>query len=307
MRADFPGRRISREQVGERTTYVARGRRDGANPQIAEADTPTQLGAMLEPTPLNTGRPNIARVYDYLLGGKDNYTADRAEAERLLVIYPRLPVLAQHNRMFLARAVAWLAGQGVRQFLDIGCGLPTAQNTHQVAQAAHPDCRVVYVDSDPVVVSHALALLAGTDVAAIRGDLANPEAILADPCLRNLINLAEPTAVVLAMILRFFDDADVRRIVATLAQAIAPGSYLVISIGSGDDQTGGRLAREYRAGTLHNHSPSQIVGFFDGLELVLPGLTDAATWIPGQPDRPTPTQSGGHILAGVARKPLTWI
>jgi SAM-dependent methyltransferase len=302
LRADFPGWRISREQVGERVSYLARGQHPGANPRIAEADTVMQLRAMLEPTPLDTSRPNIARVYDYWLGGKDNYAADRAEAERLLAIYPHLPKLARHNRLFLARAVAWLAGRGIRQFLDIGCGLPTAQNTHEIAQATRPDCRVVYVDSDPVVVSHARALLSDTDVTAIRADLADPGAILADPRLRNLIDLAEPTAVVLAMVLHFFDDDSARRIVATFAEAIAPGSYLVISVGSGDDRTGGRLAREYRAGTLHNHSPAQISGFFDGLDLVLPGLTDAATWVPGLPGQPPSPQIGGHILVGVARK-----
>ena len=169
LRADFPGWRISREQAGERVSYLACGQRPGANPRIAEADTPTQLRAKLEPTPLDASRPNIARVYDYWLGGKDNYAADRADAERLVAIYPHLPKLARHNRLFLARAVAWLAGRGIRQFLDIGCGLPTAQNTHQIAQATRPDCRVIYVDSDPVVVSHARALMSGTDVTAICG------------------------------------------------------------------------------------------------------------------------------------------
>jgi len=302
LRADFPGWRISREQVGERVSYLARGKRPGANPRIAEADTPTQLRTMLEPTPLDTSQPNIARVYDYWLGGKDNYAADRAAAQRLVAIYPHLPKLARHNRLFLARAVAWLDGRGIRQFLDIGCGLPTAQNTHEIAQATRPDCRIIYIDSDPVVVSHARALLSDTDVTALRGDLGDPEVILADPRLWDLINLAEPTAKVLAMVLHFFDDDSARRIVATFAEAVAPGSYLVISVGSGDDQTGGRLAREYRAGTLHNHSPAQISGFFDGLDLVLPGLTDAATWVPGLPGQPLSPQIGGHILVGVARK-----
>ena len=114
-----------------------------------------------------------SRIYDYVLGGKDNYAADRAEAERLVAIYPQLPRLARHNRLFLVRAVTWLAGRGIRQFLDIGCGLPTAQNTHQIAQAARSDCRVAYVDSDPVVVTHARALLSGAGVTAVPGDLAD--------------------------------------------------------------------------------------------------------------------------------------
>ena len=165
----------------------------GGVPQTGELEAP-------EPTAVDAGRPNIARVYDYLLGGKDNYAADRAETARLIEVFPLLPVRARQNRLFLARAVTWLAGQGVRQFVDIGCGLPTAQNTHQVARAAHPDCRVAYVDRDPVVVSHARALLSGTGVIALQGDLADPDAILADPVLQRLIRLAEPVAVIVAMV-----------------------------------------------------------------------------------------------------------
>ena len=190
-----------------------------------------------------------------LPSGKDNYAADRAEASRLIGVFPLLPVRARQNRLFLATAVTWLAGQGVRQFVDIGCGLPTAQNTHQVAQAAHPDCRVAYVDRDPVVVSHARALLSGTGVIALQGDLADPDAILADPALEGLITLAEPVAVILAMVLHFLDAATACGITAAITRAIAPGSYVVISAGSGDEQTGGRLAREYQAGTLYNHFP----------------------------------------------------
>jgi O-methyltransferase involved in polyketide biosynthesis len=253
--------------------------------------------------PLDTSRPNIARVYDYWLGGKDNYAADRAEADRLLAIYPLLAQLARQNRLFLARAVHWLAGQGVRQFVDVGCGLPTAPNTHQVAQAANPDCRVVYVDRDPVVASHARALLAGPAVAAIRGDLATPDVILADPELRDVIDLAEPVAVVLAMVLHFFDAATTRSIVAAFASTLAPGSYVVISVGSGDEQTGGALVREYQAGTLYNHSTAQIAGFFDGLDLVPPGLAEAWEWTPEADELPPPDSSGGHILAGIGRKP----
>ena len=258
----------------------------------------------IEPTLFDPSKPNIARVYDYWLGGKDNYAADRAEAERLIAIYPRLPLLARQSRLFLARAVRWLAEQGVTQFLDLGCGLPTGQNTHQIAQAVHADCRVVYVDADPVVVSHARALLCGPGVIAIHGDLTKPDAILADLReRRDPINLAEPTAVILAMVLHFFDAATARGIVAAFARAVTPSSYLVLSVGSGDEQIGGALVREYQAGTLYNHSFAQIAGFLDGLELIPPGLTDAISWMPTSPGQPPPAQTGGHILAGVARKP----
>ena len=270
---------------------------DGA-PSAGELEVP-------EPTAVDAGRPNIARVYDYLLSGKDNYAADRAEAARLIEVFPLLPVRARQNRLFLARAVTWLAGQGIRQFVDIGCGLPTANNTHQLARAAHPDCRVAYVDQDPVVVSHAHALLSGTGVIALQGDLADPDAILADPALQRLIRPGEPTAVIVALVMHFFDAATARGIAAAITRAIAPGSYVVISAGSGDEQTGGRLAREYQAGTLYNHSPAQIGAFYDGLDLIPPGLADAMAWVPG-PAAPLRSRlRGGHILAGVGRKAAT--
>jgi SAM-dependent methyltransferase len=264
--------------------------------------TPTERRT-IEPTLFDPSKPNIARVYDYWLGGKDNYAADRAEAERLIAVYPRLPLLARQSRLFLARAVQWLAKQGATQFLDLGCGLPTGQNTHEIAQAVHSDCRVVYVDADPVVLTHARALLRGPGVTAIHGNLAEPGAILADLRARHLINLAEPTVIILAMVLHFFDAATAHDIVATFARAVTPGSYFVLSVGSGDEQTGDALAREYQAGTLYNHSLAQIAAFLEDLEPIPPGVTDAVAWMPGSPGQPPPPQSGGHILADVARKP----
>jgi SAM-dependent methyltransferase len=256
-----------------------------------------------EPALFDTSTPNIARVYDYWLGGKDNYAADRAEAERLIAVYPRLAFLARQSRLFLARAVQWLAKQGVTQFLDLGCGLPTGMNTHEIAQAVHPDCRVVYADADPIVVAHARALLQAPGVTAIRGDMAEPDAILAEVRAQRLVNLTESAAVIFAMVLHFFDAVTASDIVATVARALAPGSYIVFSVGSGDEETGDALTREYQAGPLYNHSFKQIVTFAEGLELVLPGVTDAMTWMPGSPSQPPPPQSGGRILAGVARKP----
>jgi SAM-dependent methyltransferase len=253
---------------------------------------------------LDTSRPNIARVYDYWLGGKENFEADREEAERLLRIYPDLPRLAQENRLFLRRAVHWLAADcGVRQFLDIGSGLPTVSNTHEVAQAAAPDSKVAYVDKDPVVVRHADALLAdGHDVIAVRGDAADPAAILADPRVNTLVQPGRPYAVILAAVLHFFPLAAARRIITEFADLAAPGSYLIISVGS----SGGRLAREYAAGTLHDHSLDEIRTLLTGLEIIdPPGLVDALHWVPRTP-APAPTRSGGRILmmlAAVARTP----
>jgi SAM-dependent methyltransferase len=250
---------------------------------------------------LDTSRPNVARVYDYWLGGKDNFPADRQEAERMLQIYPNLRTLAQENRQFLRRAVHWLAAdRGIRQFLDVGSGLPTARNTHEVAQAAAPGAVVAYVDSDPAVVQQAQELLAdGHDVIAVRGNAADPAAILADPRVSTLIQASRPYAVILAAVLHFFALPQARRIVTEFAGLAAPGSYLVISVGSG----GSRMASEYSAGALHYHTPQEIRTLLSGLEIIdPPGLVDAANWAPGSPAQ-APVGSGAHVLAAVARMP----
>jgi hypothetical protein len=251
---------------------------------------------------IDTSRPNIARVYDYWLGGKDNFAADRYEGDRLLVINPDLRRLARANRRFLATAVHWLAAEcGIRQFLDLGSGLPAATgNTHEIAQKASPDCRVAYLDIDPVAVAHAGALLAtSTAVQAAQGDLADPDAVLSDSMVRRVIDLGQPVAVVLAMVLHFFPQDTAARIVAGYTAAVPPGSYVVISCGSGDEA----LAREYRSGALYNHTREQIRQFFTGLELIdPPGLVGARAWQPDTPVAP-PSADGGHVLAGVARKP----
>jgi hypothetical protein len=248
----------------------------------------------------DVSRPNIARVYDYWLGGKDNFASDRHEGDRLLAINPDLPRLARDNRRFLATAVYWLAAEcGIHQFLDLGSGLPATSNTHEIAQNASPSCRVAYLDIDPVAVAHADALLAtSTAVQAVRGDLADPDAVLSDNKVRQVIDLGQPVAVVLAMVLHFFPQETAARIAASYAAAIPPGSYVVISCGSGDEV----LAREYRPGALYNHTREQIRQFFAGLELAdPPGLVDARAWQPDTPAVP-PSADGGHVLAGVARK-----
>lgn len=180
--------------------------------------------------------------------------------------------------------------------------LPTARNTHDVAQAAAPDSKVAYVDKDPMVVLHADALLAGGhDVIAVRGDAAEPAAILADPRVSTLIQPGRPCAVILAAVLHFFPLAVARRIITELAGLAAPGSYLIISVGS----SGSKLAREYAAGTLHDHSPDEIRTLLTGLEMIdPPGLVDAVHWAPRTP-APAPAYAGGRILAAVARMPGT--
>jgi SAM-dependent methyltransferase len=249
--------------------------------------------------------PNVARVWDYLVGGKDHYPADRAEAERLLEIEPDLRIFARANRLFLNQAVHWLAARcGIRQFLDLGCGLPLAAgNIHEVAQAVSPACRVVYVDRDPVAAVHAAAMLAnGSDlVGAMQADLADPAAVLSRPEVTGTLDLTRPVAVIFGMVLHFQCAAEAAKIVAGYMGALAGGSYVVISCGSGDEATGGRLAAEYQPDRLRNHTPEQIAGFLDGLTVIPPGVADVWSWAPGVVCAP-PSLDGAHVLVAVARK-----
>jgi len=236
---------------------------------------------------------------DYWLGGKDNYAADRAEAERLLRIYPPLHAMARENRAFLARAVTWAAEQGVSQFLDLGAGLPTVQNTHQAARAVNPAAAVAYVDTDPMVLAHARALLATSDcVTAVAADLRDPAAVLADPGLRAVIDPARPVAVLLGAVLHFLDANAARQVTAGYAQVMTPGSCLVISVARYDDHMlGKQLAAEYTAAPFINHTPEDIASFFAGLDMTGPGLTEAQTWRAWMPG-PVLRRRTGHVLAG---------
>ncbi len=245
--------------------------------------------------------PNMARVYDYWLGGKDHFPADRAEAERLLAIYPPLRDLAQENRAFVTQAVSWAARQGTGQFIDLGAGLPAAPAVHQAARTVLPAARVAYVDLDPVVLSHARALLATSDgVTAVAADLRDPGAVLADPELRAVIDPARPVCVILGAVLHFLDAGAARAVTAGYARLMAPGSCLVISVASVDDEgLGKQLAAEYTAAAWHNHTPADVTSFFAGLELVGPGVTEAQTWRAWMP-QPVMRHRDGHVLAGAA-------
>ena len=248
------------------------------------------------------GMPNTARVYSRLLGGKDHFPADRAEADLLLDIYPPLADMARENRAFLAETVTWAAGQGIGQFIDLGAGLPATPAVHQTAQAVLPGARVAYVDRDPMVLSHARALLAAPGVAAVAADLRDPAAVLADPDLRAVMDPAEPACVILGAVLHFLDAGTARAVTAGYARLIAPGSCLVISCATFDDETlAKRLATEYTAGPFINHSREDVRSFFAGLEMVGPGVSEAATWRSWQPE-PVLRRRDGHVLAGVARR-----
>lgn len=247
-------------------------------------------------------RPNTARVYSHLLGGKDNFPSDRAEADLLLSIYPPLAEMVQENRAFIAEAVTWAAGRGVGQFIDLGAGLPVTPAVHQTAQAILPAARVAYVDLDPLVLSHARALLAGPDVAAVAADLSDPAAVLADQDLRAVINPAEPVCVILGAVLHFLDADAAREVTAGYARLIAPGSYVVISCAVYDDETlAKKLAAEYTAGQFVNHTRKDFTSFFTGLDLVGPGVTEAQTWRAWL-SQPVLRHREGHVLAGVARR-----
>jgi SAM-dependent methyltransferase len=257
--------------------------------------------------------PNEARVLDYLLGGKDNFAADRQVAEEAIAVAPELPMMVIEGRKFIGRAVRFLVDEGIRQFIDIGCGLPTQNNAHEVAQAAAEDARVLYVDIDPVVVSHARAILAErerTDV--IQADMREPDVIFAHPDLRQLIDMDQPVGILLMSAFSAIpEDEVVLDIVNHLREAIVPGSWMAISHPISDDRTGvtEKLAslfqdREIVTGSRRRddvRTRAEIEPYFDGLELVDPGLVRQPSWRP-DPGEPSVDPESVWVLAGVGRK-----
>jgi S-adenosyl methyltransferase len=256
--------------------------------------------------------PNVARIYDYLLGGKDNFEVDRAAAEQILTAIPGGSGPARMNRAFLGRAVQFLAAErGIRQFLDIGSGLPTAPNVHEIAKQVSPDARVVYVDIDPVVVLHAQAILADRTkgVAAVRGDLRDPAGITASPHVRELIDFGEPVAVLLFAMLHFVPDADdPRALLARFRDVMAPGSALALSHVSDDnvDEEAGQRARAVYQGAsapITPRSRARIEGFFDGFDLLPPGVAGISYWPEPDPDGAAPLFYGGVAVKPAGLSP----
>lgn len=245
--------------------------------------------------------PNTARVYSRLLGGKDHFPPDRAEADVLLKIYPPLAEMVRENRAFVAEAVTWAANQGIGQVLDLGAGLPVTPAVHQTARAVLPGAQVAYVDLDPMVLAHARALLADHGVAVVAADLRDPDAVMGDPELLAVIDPAEPVCMILGAVLHFLDADPAQKVTAGYARLIAPGSCLVISCATYDDDSlAKRLAEEYTAGQFVNHSREDVTAFFAGLEMVGPGVGEAQTWRPWHPE-PVMHRRDGHVLAGVGR------
>ncbi|SRR5579875_1101623 len=262
-------------------------------------------GAM--PASIDTSVAHPARVYDYWLGGKDNFTADREAAERVLAVSPGLRFRVRANRAFLARAVRYLAGEaGIRQFLDIGTGIPSASNTHEVAQAVAPDARVVYVDNDPIVLVHARALLAsgphGT-TQYIDGDVRQPDAILREAA--RTLDFSRPVALMLLGIMHLIQDSEQPyRITARLMTALPPGSYLALSHPASDihpSQAEAQRRYNERVSTPQTlRTREEVSRFFDGLELVPPGVVYVHAWRPDPADQaPADARSA---WGGVARK-----
>jgi hypothetical protein len=254
---------------------------------------------------LNVDVPNIARVYDFFLGGKDNFAADRELAAQIAELSPDWVQACRDNRQFVGRAVTWAATQGIRQFLDLGAGLPTHPAVHEAAHEIIPNPRVCYVDNDPVVVAHARALLAKpADVDVAQVDFSDPAAVLEHPTVTNIIDLSEPVCVLLAMILHFYDPATAGELAHEYASRLASGSALAISCGRNDDPAMWQRMREsYTAATTYNHTRDELQSFFGTLQMVPPGLTLARTWRGGMTDVPGQPPGPVYVLAGVGVKP----
>ena len=263
------------------------------------------------PPEIDTGKANIARVYDYWLGGTSNFLADQDAARALLALEPNARGAARANRAFLGRAVRYLAGQaGIRQFLDVGSGIPTAGNVHEVAQEAAPGSHVVYVDVDETVVAHSRLLLKGrSDTAVIHADLRQPEKIVADPTVRALIDFGQPVALLLVAVLHFVaDEDDPWRIVATLRDALPPGSYLVLCHACRDARPElAAPAEKAYAGRVEGRAAirphDDILRFFDGFEILDPGLVYLPLWRPDSPAEIPDDPRKFWGLAGVGRLP----
>lgn len=236
------------------------------------------------PVEIDTSKPHPARIYDYLLGGKDNYEVDRKAGDQLAAVAPEVWISVRANRGFLRRAVRHVVGSGVRQILDVGTGLPTSPNVHEVAQEAAADVRVAYVDNDPIVKAHADALLnrAGT-TSIVLADLRDPKSVVEHPEVRRIIDFDQPVALFLVAILHFIRDAEEpERIVATLRDALPAGSFLVLSHATDDFAERSEAQAVYNNATasMNLRTRARVEQFFDGFELVEPGLVQVPFWRP---------------------------
>ena len=259
-----------------------------------------------------TFRPDIpspARIYDYLLGGKDNYPADREAAEEVLAVAPDARTSAVENRAFMRRAVRYLAAEaGIRQFIDIGSGLPTQGNLHEIAQVYAPESRVVYADNDPVVLAHDRSMLHGVaNTALIEQDLRQPARILADPELAKLIDFEQPAGLLLGAVVHFVaDEDDPAGLISRVLDGLTPGSYLVLTHATADSRPeSAKAARVFERATARAYlrSRDQVQAMVAGLELIDPGLVWAPQWRPDPAADTRADPARSHVYAVVARKP----
>ncbi|MEU8828431.1 SAM-dependent methyltransferase [Streptomyces sp. NPDC048636] len=270
-------------------------------------------------SPINQGRPHSARMYDYFLGGKDNYVADRQAAAKVLTLWPGVMIAARTNRAFMQRATRYLAAEcGIRQFLDVGTGVPTSPNLHEVAQSVAPESRIVYVDNDPIVLAHAQTLLTSHPegrTAYVDANVTDPETILNSPECTEVLDLSQPVALSLCALLHFVpDEWEPYTIVRRLVDALAPGSYLVLShiTPDFDPVATQRTVDVYHSGGIKGQirSKAEVEKFFTGLELVDPGVEVPHRWhgdLTNDPRTSTGdvTDEEVSMWAGVARKPAS--
>jgi hypothetical protein len=251
--------------------------------------------------------PNVARMYDYFLGGFHNFATDRELAERTIAVWPQVPAIARANRAFLGRAVTHLVESGVRQFLDLGSGVPTVGNVHEIAQRVAPDARVVYVDVEPVAVAHSRNILEGNPHAAVvQADLRNAQGVLAAPAVKELIDPTVPTALLMVAVLHFVPDSDeAAAAIRTYREALGPGSWLAISHGT-DEVVPPEVAEQVyplyqqTSSSAVSRTRDELTALLDGYDLVDPGLVLVEQWQPGSPaDVDDPAKS--PVWAGIGR------
>ncbi len=263
------------------------------------------------PLGIDTNVPSMARVYDYILGGAHNFAADRAVGAQIEKLVPGLPSVARLNRRFLGRAVNFLVDQGVRQFLDIGSGIPTVANVHEVAQERDPEARVVYVDKDPVAVAHSQLMLSDNkNAAVVHADMRDPEAVLSSPEVGRLLRFDEPIGLLMLLMMHWVPDADdPQKLVAGYRDALPAGSFLVMThvakdqIDENVDRAAEVVNRSKSADQMHMRTHAQVNALFDGFDLVEPGLVGCGEWRPDGPgDIADEASMNMFLYAGVGRK-----
>jgi hypothetical protein len=261
------------------------------------------------PDEIDLSRPSAARVYDYYLGGAHNFAVDREMAQQAIRMWPELPVIMQANRAFLRRAVRYCVAAGVRQFLDLGSGIPTVGNVHEVARVVEPDTRVVYVDRDPVAVTYSRSIL-GDDrrTTVVKADLREPDALLARPEVTSLLDFDQPIAVMMVAVLHFVPDSDdPASIIAGYREALAPGSFLVVSHATDEGQPekaeGHRELYQRTSTPMSMRGRKQVTALFEGFDVVDPGVVYLPLWRPESPDDVDEHPERFTGLAGVGRKP----